>query len=138
VKATPTLQPPIGCATDAARSEPQRVRVTLPATTGRRDRKAASFGRRAPDGFRFLGLRCTEINRILADALAVSFLDDHICCIAGNAVGKDSHERRAVRKAFHRKRSEACIRPAVGWIDRGKDNLAVVDAAQLRDRVIAR
>ena len=72
------------------------------------------------------------------DALAVAFLDDQILRIARNAVGKDSHQSRAERKVSYRGRNESRIRPARNWSDQKENNLAVVETAQLHDRVIAR
>src|SRR5438477_11501649 len=70
--------------------------------------------------------------------LAVMLGDDQRLRNARNAIGKDGHQSRAGRKPSHRKRGKAGVRPAVDWIDREKNNLAALEAAQLHDRVIAR
>ena len=64
--------------------------------------------------------------------------DDQRLRNARNAIGKDGYQSRPGRKASHWERGKACVRPAIDGIDREENNLAVVEAAQLHDRVIAR
>ena len=64
--------------------------------------------------------------------------EDQIPRITRNAVGKDSHHRRPKRKVSHRDGPKACVRPTTSRIDRKESHLAIVDAAQLHDRVVAR
>ena len=70
--------------------------------------------------------------------LGLVFHDNQILRRAWNAVGKDGHQSWAERKVSDRARNEACVRPASDPIDQEKNNLAVIETAQLHDRVIAR
>jgi hypothetical protein len=66
------------------------------------------------------------------------FTDYQILRSAGNTVGKDGHQSRAERKVADRARNEACVRPAADRIGQEENDLAVIETAQLHDRVIAR
>ena len=64
--------------------------------------------------------------------------DDQIPRGARNAVSKDGYDSWAERKISYRDRGKACVRPAPDRINGQESNLAVVDAAQLHDWVVAR
>ena len=71
--------------------------------------------------------------------LEVRVPEDQILRRARNTVGKDGRDSGAKRKAaIQPDSSKACVRPAPDRINGQESNLAVVDAAQLHDWVIAR
>jgi hypothetical protein len=78
--------------------------------------------------------RYTSINSMLG----LVFHDEQILRSARNTVGKDGHQSRAERKVSNRASNEACVRPAADRSDQEESNLAVIETAQLHDRVIAR
>jgi len=63
--------------------------------------------------------------------------DDHVLRRAWNTVGKDRHQSWDGRKVCDGTRNEASVRPVGVRINQQENNLAVIDAAQLDDGIIA-